>query len=275
MSFEKIFKAFERAFKDYEMQLNAAQLRVMLKRRGFVPELSFAAFEGEDIVAFTLNGIGDFNGLRTAYDTGTGTVAAFRGRGLATQIFEYSIPFLKKAGIQQYLLEVLQHNTRAVSVYKKLGFEVSREFHYFMQNQEAITFPPETEEAKYVIRPVEAERCRSVTGFRDFHPSWQNSFDAIERKPEDFKILGAFEGERFVGYCILEPNSGDITQLAVDKTHRRKGVATRLFREALKLNEFETVKIINSDANVEGIAAFLKCFNVHIKGKQFEMIRKL
>jgi hypothetical protein len=52
-------------------------------------------------------------------------------------------------------------------------------------------------------------------------------------------------------------------------------VATRLFREALKLNEFETVKIINSDANVEGIAAFLKCFNVHIKGKQFEMIRKL
>ena len=46
----------------------------MWKRRGFNPDLSFAAFEKNDIVAFTLNGVGNFNGRKMAYDTGTGTL---------------------------------------------------------------------------------------------------------------------------------------------------------------------------------------------------------
>jgi len=61
---------------------------------------------------------------------------------LATKIFEYSIPFLKKANVSQYLLEVLQHNTKAVSVYKKIGFEVSREFNYFICKNEKLQIHP-------------------------------------------------------------------------------------------------------------------------------------
>ncbi len=104
-------KNLSQAFADYEFQPNAEELRTMWKRRGFDPELSFAAFEGSTIVAFTLNGIGTFSGIRMAYDTGTGTLPAYRGQGLATKIFNYSIPYLKEANINHYLLEVLQHNT--------------------------------------------------------------------------------------------------------------------------------------------------------------------
>lgn len=57
----------------------------MLKRRGFNPDLSFAAFDGSEIDAFILNGIGDFNGLPTAYDIGTGTRKEYRGKGWATE----------------------------------------------------------------------------------------------------------------------------------------------------------------------------------------------
>ena len=138
ISFNTIFKAFNQAFADYEVQLNNAQLQTMLKRRGFNPELSFAAFDRDEIIAFTLNGTGNFNGIPTAYDTGTGTLKDYRGKGLATKIFEYSIPYLKKRNIEQYLLEVLQHNIKAVSVYKHLGFEVTREFNYFIQKNEEI-----------------------------------------------------------------------------------------------------------------------------------------
>lgn len=88
--FEALFRAFSAAFANYEMQLNETQLRRMLKRRGFDPRLSFAAFDGGRIAAFTLNGIGAYDGLPTAYDTGTGTLEAFRGQGLATRIFEHS-----------------------------------------------------------------------------------------------------------------------------------------------------------------------------------------
>lgn len=95
--FDTLFRAFGRAFADYEVQLNAEQLRAMLTRRGFDPALSFAAFDGAQIAAFTLNGIGNFNGVPTAYDTGTGTLKEYRGTGLGTEIFRHSMPHLRRA----------------------------------------------------------------------------------------------------------------------------------------------------------------------------------
>ena len=47
--FDTIFKAFNQAFADYEIQISAEQLKVMLKRRGYHPELSFAAFDGNSL----------------------------------------------------------------------------------------------------------------------------------------------------------------------------------------------------------------------------------
>lgn len=133
-----IIEAFTQAFADYDIQPNAEELKAMWKRRGLNLDLSFAAFNDENIVAFTLNGVGEFNGVKMAYDTGTGTLPEYRGQGLATKIFEYSIPCFKKANISHYLLEVLQHNTKAVSVYRKIGFEVNREFNYFIWKNEEL-----------------------------------------------------------------------------------------------------------------------------------------
>lgn len=65
-SFDTIFEAFSEAFKEYEMQVNKEEHYTMIHRRGFSPELSFAAFEGDRIIAFTFNGIGTYNGAATA-----------------------------------------------------------------------------------------------------------------------------------------------------------------------------------------------------------------
>lgn len=275
MSFDKISEAFMMAFRDYDVQINSEQLRIMLNRRGFDPHLSFAAFEGGDIVAFTLNGIGNFSGKLTAYDSGTGTVEAFRSRGLATEIFEFSIPYLKNSGIRQYLLEVLQHNSKAVSVYKKLGFDVRREFNYSFQKNENISFKHAASLPELVLKEIDLAFCRTGDVFRDFEPSWQNSFEAIDRKPDDFRILGAFSDEKFIGYCIIEMRSGDIPQIAVDKACRRKGAASFLLRESLKFNLNDSVKLINTDINCDPMTQFLKSLNIETKGKQFEMIKEL
>lgn len=87
--FGTLAEAFGRAFSEYEVQIDHNELRSMLRRRGFDPALSFAAFDDAGkIAAFTFNGIGIFDGTPTAYDTGTGTIAEYRGQGLATRIFE-------------------------------------------------------------------------------------------------------------------------------------------------------------------------------------------
>ncbi len=273
--FETIIKAFSQAFADYDIQLNAEELKTMWKRRGFNPALSFAAFEGSTIVAFTLNGIGDFNGIKMAYDTGTGTLPAYRGQGLATNIFEYSIPYLKEAGINHYLLEVLQHNTKAVSVYRNIGFEVTRELNYFFWTNEEINNQLKDSTTSCSIERISIAEHPFVSEFWDFHPSWQNSFESIRRTSNDFTSLGAFINNKLAGYCIFEPNSGDITQIAVDKPFRRKGIASLLLHEASKLNKTVKTKLINTDTSCISIVAFLKAKNIDIAGKQFEMIKKI
>ena len=269
--FDTLYEAFSQAFADYEVQINGTQLRRMLKRRGFDARLSFAAFDGDRIAAFTLNGIGNYDGLPTAYDTGTGTLEAYRGQGLATRIFEHSIPYLKEAGIGRYLLEVLQHNTKAVSVYRKLGFDVTREFNYFSQEREAVDVPAKAFQSPYPVRRIDTRDCEEVSGFWDFRPSWQNSPESIARSPEDFVSLGAFSGERLIGYCAFEPTSGDITQLAVDKGFRGTGVGSRLLAEMLRLHEAGTVKIVNTDIACEAVTRFLERRNIPVRGRQFEM----
>ena len=273
--FATITKACIQAFADYEIQLNAEELKTMWKRRGLNLDLSFAAFEGEDIVAYTLNGVGNFNGIKMAYDTGTGTLKEYRGQGLATKIFEYSIPHLKAANINHYLLEVLQHNPKAVSVYRKIGFEVTREFNYFMWKNEDLKNEIKKIEFPCSIEKIEIEEHPIVSDFWDFYPSWQNSFESIQRTHEDFISLGAFAESKLIGYCVFEPVSGDITQIAVDKPHRRKGIASLLLHEMSKLNKNANMKLVNTDISCDSIVEFLKVKNIEIFGKQFEMIKEL
>ena len=271
-SFDELFEAFRQAFAEYEMQLNRAELQAMLKRRGFDPELSFAAFDGDKIVSFTCNGIGDFNGTRMAYDTGTGTLKDYRGTGLATRVFESSIPYLKESGIKEYLLEVLQHNTGAVSVYRKIGFQVTREFYYFraenrqVRNEVHVDIP-------YTLQAIRIEDHVSVSDFWDFKPSWQNSLEAIGRAADTFVCLGVFTEDRLVG--VFEPVSGDVTQIAVDRSFRRKGIGSLLFQKMLEMNKLNTVKILNTDVTCDSMTAFLRSKNIEPTGKQFEMIRQL
>ena len=271
--FDELFRAVEQAFADYELQLNKAELQTMLKRRGFDPKLSFAAFDGDKIVSFTCNGIGDFYGIPTAYDTGTGTLKDYRGKGLATRVFEYSIPYLKEAGIKEYLLEVLQHNPGAISVYRKLGFEVTREFYYFRPEKvekeiKAIDIP-------YTLQFIDINKYDSIPDFWDFRPSWQNSIESVGRTFGDFIGLGVFTGDRLIGYGVFEPVSGDVTQIAVEKSYRRKGIGSLLFQKMLEFNKYRSVKIVNTDIGCDSIIAFLRAKNIEPTGKQFEMIKKL
>lgn len=275
LDFTLIFQAFSQAFADYDVQLNREQLETMLKRRGFNPHLSFAAFDGNKLAAFTFNGTGNFNNIKTAYDTGTGTLKEYRGKGLATKIFEYSIPYLKEIGVEQYLLEVLQHNIKAVSVYKNIGFTVAREFNYFMQKNEKINNDIKTSNISYYLKQINIDDFPILSTFWDFNPSWQNSFESIERMSKDFISIGLFDTSKLLGYCVFEPISGDITQIAVDKQNRRKGIASLLLKEIVRLNRNDIVKVINTDISCSSITSFLESKNIEIKGMQFEMIKKI
>lgn len=180
-SIPELYAAFDAAFSDYPRRWTAAEFEYDLKRRGYTPELSFGAFDDDKLVSFTLNATGIFNGIPTAYDTGTGTLQAYRGKGLASKIFEVAAPCLKEAGIQQYLLEVLQVNDAAISIYKKAGFTISRSLNYFIQDISELNIKPPNPATSITIREIDLQYKTAMQQMWDFIPSWQNSFD-FDRK---------------------------------------------------------------------------------------------
>ena len=276
IEFSIIYDAFAKAFADYDVKpLPKDQILQMVIRRGFKPELSFGAFENEELVSFTLNGIGIWNGKNTAYDTGTGTIKEYRGMGLAKRIFQESVPVLKENGIKQYLLEVLQHNDKAVNLYRKQGFEVSREFDYFTANKSELKFTPKNLFTEFQIREIDFPDYNIVSSFWDFKPSWQNTFDSINRTAQNFKAIGIFTSSKLVGYGITELNSGDITQLAVNKNFRKNGIGSVLLQNLIDLIPGESIKIINTEKEHISILGFLKSFGIQRNGSQFEMIKQL
>ncbi len=278
---QQLLDAWSLAFQDYPYQWTADELMRMLIRRGYVASLSYGAFDGDRLVAFTLNGFGDYNSVRIAYDTGTGTIPEYRGRGLATKIFMAATMPLKEAGAKQYVLEVLVENTNAITVYKKLGFSVSRNFNYFINQIPDVRFSDQQEVADLSMKVIEWNDhgidtyLTQMQSFCDYAPSWQNTFDAVMRSPAGFILLGAFQGAALVGYVIIGCKAGDITQLAVQSAHRRKGIGSWLFRKACEYISAERIQLINVDARCTALTDFLAVHNMPVTGAQYEMILKL
>lgn len=272
---ENLYTAFNEAFKDYNRQWNPQEFRDLLQRRGFVPQLSFGAFDDEKLVSFTFNCIGDFNGKKTAYDAGTGTIEAYRGKGLSTQIFRESIPHLKAAIVEQYLLETQTTNHAAISVYQKIGFQTTRELNYFVQQTAEVKMKPVKENDSLLLKEIDLQEAEKVQHFFDFVPSWQNTFTSLRRTELALKVIGAFIGEELFAYGIIVPETGDIPQMAVNKTHRRKGIGTALFSELIKHNQNSTTRIINIDAGCTHITSFLAAQNISALGAQYEMVMRL
>ena len=268
--FDMLFHGFEKAFADYEIHFEKEEVRSMLKRRGYNPKLSFAAFVNNEIVAFTLNGTGTFNGIPTAYDTGTGTVKEYRGQSIAGKIFTHSIPFLKEAGIKQYLLEVLQNNRKAITVYRRMNFEVTREFDCFRQTIKQIDIRRINTDC--IIEQISTDSIRQAQHCCDFSPSWQNSIESIERGISDLMCFGAFLNGMMVGHCVFDVHTGDLTQIAVQDEYRRKGIASRLLKEAIVRMKTDFIKVLNISSDNRATPAFFKNKNIPLVSKQFEMM---
>src|SRR5689334_22240817 len=127
--FSSLYKCFLEAFSDYQvdMQMSEQQFAQRLTRDGVQLEMSAGAFDDDRMIGFYMNAIGDWQGSNTAYDAGTGIVPDYRGRGVAQELFAFTVARLKGHSVSQYLLEVLTSNERAVALYRKLGFvEVRR-----------------------------------------------------------------------------------------------------------------------------------------------------
>ena len=113
---------FNKSFSDYfvKFEVTESSLQQRLKGAGIDFSLSAGVLDGKELVGFIVHGNRTWNGLKTAFNAGTGVIPTHRGNGLAEIMYDYLIPKFKLNGIQSISLEVIQKNVKAIHVYKKL-----------------------------------------------------------------------------------------------------------------------------------------------------------
>lgn len=288
ISLEVILDAHNDAFSDYqvEMQLTLEQFSKINEQRGVSLQDSIGAFDGEKLIGFILNAVRMWNGKKTAYDCGTGVRKPYRNQKIGKFLFQTLVPALKKKGIAQYLLEVIQSNTAAYQLYANQGFCVSREF-ICMENREIQKLKKickqhrKPEGIEILLHQLPDEKLDQFVEKLDVYwekpPSWQNSIDSIKATPERYIFIGAYKSQDndLIGYLIVNPKNGNIPQFGVKPLYRRLGVGCELFSYLLQMGDYKKLIILNVDSDANATVDFLNYLGFNTFIKQYEMINAL
>jgi ribosomal protein S18 acetylase RimI-like enzyme len=260
--FDSVYTAFLEAFSDYYVKMNPTreQFAEMLTRRGYFPAASAGTFDGNRLVAFTLNGVEGPG----AYDTGTGVVPSHRRHGLGRAVMERSYSLLREQQCTHYLLEVLEANVSAIALYRSGRFSESRRLQCW--SFESTERQPANHLSSLEAKALDWKKCQTWWNVK---PSWQNSTGSICRAREQFVVIGETDG-----YAILFPASGDLPQLAVNPGCRRQGIGTRLLRTAAVVAN-KPLRIMNVDDGDETVNRFLEAVGARRTLRQIEMQREL
>jgi len=274
---QEIWQAFNNAFSDYEVpiQMPFEKFQKMGKRRGLNLDISLGAYEGKKLVGFVGNAAGDWNGKKTIYDCFTGIINDYKGKGLGKTLLENSIIRSKELGFEQYLLEVITTNEKAYKLYASKGFKIVRNFDVYSSPCEKIRFSsahlPDSD-----IKIIQTPDWKKFKRMWEFQPSWQNSKESVERAKDTFELFVIYRQNDCLGYLILDIETGDIPQLAIKKTHRRKDIASALLKKAAE-NRKKGFKLslLNIDSDYKPFSCFMKKHKIPVIVKQYEMICEL
>lgn len=269
---QMLHKTFVEAFSDYQVKIDLPfwKFQQMLQRRGYRPEMSMGAFKDETLVGFSLSGFRSWDQKATAYDIATGVIPAYRRQGITNSIFLHIKKLLKEKKAEQYLLEVINSNEPAIQLYQNQGFEIQREFSFFLLNHKQ--FVPRESHKVEKVNGIDFEK---VKDFWDYKPSWQNSAASIEAVPEAFIYFVVNMNSTIAGYGMIDEKTGDIPQIAVNKEYRGKGIASSIMAAMVRATESEEICVLNVEAQFKTTEDFLIKSGFEYDGGQFEMLLKL
>jgi len=252
--------AFLEAFADYAMDASSAteeQLLLRMRKNCVAYDISPGLYDGDRLVGFTLIGIDEWGGCRTAFDAGTGIVAAFRKQGWAKRMFDHALPMLRARGVEQFVLEALKGNEPAIRAYRRSGFEISREFRCFTASTQTVRERPAGPLPIHVVSSDTVDDLQEAT---DWLPSFENRFTAPAAVPEQVISHGAFAADRCIGIATYLPILNWLLTLLVHPDVRRRGIGRSLLqRVATQIPDtICNLSVLNVDASDTGMQGFLQ-----------------
>lgn len=173
--------------------------------------LSYGVFDGDKLVAFIINCIDIQNGKKTAYNTGTGVLPSYRGKAMVDKLYEHAVPLLKKKGVEQLSLEVIQTNERAIHVYKRLGFEITHDLPCFKGTLNLPDKPGVT------VAKIKYKDALPLMANVTAHHAWDFNMQAVKQAHAKWLFYKVEENRNYLGYFIVNPVGNTIVQMELAK----------------------------------------------------------
>jgi len=259
-SLQQLAECFNLAFSDYEQSIRFTpeSLKYYLTASAVDLSLSFGAFCGEQLVGFILNSSGIYHNESAVFDAGTGVVPEHRGKKVFSRLFDYTAEQLHHRGIAKYYLEALQTNHLAVSIYRKKGFSVAREYAVLAASG---TKP----DGKQPIASIPYEDFSAFPVKFSVDPSYEHCAHTINQNPQLYEVLCLDHR----AYCIYAKRNGAILQMHYNDLEALKEVLSAL------ISRYPSAWAKNVDYGCPDVIGMLTEIGFAEIMKQYEMVKDL
>lgn len=273
-----MYKCFLEAFSDYSMHF---QLDYDAFKRKFIQKLnlhypfSCGAFNKDQLIGFIFTSTGIYKGKTTAYNGGTGVVPAFRGQSITRQMYQFLQKEFELHNIHQMALEVITHNESAIKAYEKCGFTKKKLLKCYKLSGTRIRANDIDDQLPLHFAVAAKPDWEQYIRFWDIEPTYLDHIDNLSKNVSNEVILEAYVLDKLAGYAIFQKEVGRISQFAISKEYRKKGIGTLLLNEVVEKSFIKSISVLNVAGNHKNTNTFLLNRGFENQVDQFEMIKSL
>ncbi|WP_395377010.1 GNAT family N-acetyltransferase [Marinicella sp. W31] len=271
---ETLHQVFLDAFSGYSlnMQMPLLAFKEMLTTRSYKPQYSTGLFLDNKLIGMVLIGVRQANAIKVAYNLTTGISSKYQHLGFGSRVLGTALKRLEKEKCEQVILEVLDDNLSAKTMYEKQGFKKRRGL-LCLKCTDLLSV--KKKHTPVVIDDVSTEKILlEDKAFLCFEPSWQNAERSYLNSRESHDFIALKNSDNFTAYAMIHTETGKIMQIGLNQCMRKTGVLSELMAHLQSQISSQELYFINVDE-----AAELKHDLLHIGFKpyavQSEMIKIL
>ncbi|CEG26564.1 GNAT family N-acetyltransferase [Bacillus sp. B-jedd] len=169
---------FEGYFADMTMTYDAFLRRFPFE--DLSPELSVVAFMDGEPAGLIVNGVRKIDGENTAWNGGTAVAVKYRKQGVGRALMEETLKLYKQEGVAFAMLEAIEGNDKAISLYESLGYKNVDRLEY-LELKGKHDQNPAAPFNQYTFRkaaPLHAGMLPFYKGGNPWQTHWQSAKDA-------------------------------------------------------------------------------------------------
>lgn len=254
----KIVEVFNESFSDYviPLQFNYKDFYKRMENEGINYQYSYVAIKNDKYIGLIVTNINTIGGIEHFRCGVLGVIKDYRLQNVAKLLMEKQKKIFKQINIDEFELECIATNNRALCFYEKENFKIKRELHYFYRP------------ASNIVTDLELGTFENLNKFileNDYYLDYQTKILLSNYK--ELEIRQITEENKIIGMAAC--NGNKLAYIAVKHKYQNQGYGSKLLSSLNYSNELQVVT-----SNDQLIHRFLKK-NKFLKKDLFQYVLTL